>query len=146
MNSSLTYWHTCPFVGHTRYSTQGDSDHVNIQPFVVETLQGRIAVAHNGELVNAKALKRKVRWWYHYPDSLYRIPLDQCLGTGALCFLFRYFSLFSVVYETERRLTCMKNCASQCDGQHWSGYETRYVDLCFYVCVEYCCPYSVFTM
>ncbi|KAK7097131.1 amidophosphoribosyltransferase-like isoform X2 [Littorina saxatilis] len=47
-------------IGHTRYSTQGDSDHVNIQPFVVETLQGRIAVAHNGELVNAKSLKKRL--------------------------------------------------------------------------------------
>ena len=57
---------TYPYVGHTRYSTQGDSDHINIQPFVVETLQGRIAVAHNGELVNAKTLKRNVRQRYSY--------------------------------------------------------------------------------
>ncbi|KAK7489850.1 hypothetical protein BaRGS_00018872 [Batillaria attramentaria] len=47
-------------IGHTRYSTQGDSDAVNIQPFVVETLHGLIAVAHNGELVNAKTLKTKL--------------------------------------------------------------------------------------
>ena len=32
----------------------------NVQPLVVETLQGHIAVAHNGELYNAKALKDKV--------------------------------------------------------------------------------------
>lgn len=47
-------------IGHTRYSTQGDSDHLNVQPFVVETLQGKIAVAHNGELVNAVSLKKKL--------------------------------------------------------------------------------------
>ncbi|KAL3879046.1 hypothetical protein ACJMK2_031360 [Sinanodonta woodiana] len=47
-------------IGHTRYSTIGCSEMVNIQPFVVETLHGLIAVAHNGELVNAKQLKDKL--------------------------------------------------------------------------------------
>lgn len=48
-------------IGHTRYSTAGNSELVNCQPFVVETLHGQIAVAHNGELVNAKGLKQKVQ-------------------------------------------------------------------------------------
>ncbi|KAJ8297918.1 hypothetical protein KUTeg_024449 [Tegillarca granosa] len=47
-------------IGHTRYSTLGESDAKNIQPFVVETLHGLIAVAHNGELINAKSLKTKL--------------------------------------------------------------------------------------
>ncbi|CAG2207910.1 PPAT [Mytilus edulis] len=47
-------------IGHTRYSTQGESEIQNIQPFVVETEHGLIAVAHNGELVNAKSLKKKL--------------------------------------------------------------------------------------
>ncbi|XP_062577163.1 amidophosphoribosyltransferase-like [Saccostrea cucullata] len=47
-------------IGHTRYSTQGESDTINVQPFVVETIHGLIAVAHNGELVNAKKLKQKL--------------------------------------------------------------------------------------
>jgi amidophosphoribosyltransferase len=34
--------------------THGDSDTINVQPFVVETIHGLIAMAHNGELVNAK--------------------------------------------------------------------------------------------
>ncbi|XP_034085883.1 amidophosphoribosyltransferase [Gymnodraco acuticeps] len=45
---------------HTRYSTTGFSELQNCQPFVVDTLHGKIAVAHNGELVNALALRRKV--------------------------------------------------------------------------------------
>ncbi|XP_046691860.1 amidophosphoribosyltransferase [Silurus meridionalis] len=44
-------------IGHTRYSTTGISELQNCQPFVVETLHGKIAVAHNGELVNAAALR-----------------------------------------------------------------------------------------
>ncbi|XP_040274747.1 amidophosphoribosyltransferase [Bufo bufo] len=47
-------------IGHTRYSTSGNSALENCQPFVVETLHGKIAVAHNGELVNAAQLKKKL--------------------------------------------------------------------------------------
>ncbi|MEE6461936.1 hypothetical protein FKM82_001452 [Ascaphus truei] len=47
-------------IGHTRYSTTGNSELENCQPFVVETLHGKIAVAHNGELVNAARLRRKL--------------------------------------------------------------------------------------
>lgn len=47
-------------IGHTRYSTSGNSALENCQPFVVETLHGKIAVAHNGELVNAAWLKKKL--------------------------------------------------------------------------------------
>nr|XP_006000233.1 PREDICTED: amidophosphoribosyltransferase [Latimeria chalumnae] len=47
-------------IGHTRYSTSGISELQNCQPFVVETLHGKIAVAHNGELVNARHLRKKV--------------------------------------------------------------------------------------
>lgn len=47
-------------IGHTRYSTAGSSELVNCQPFVVDTIHGQMAVGHNGELVNAKALRKKV--------------------------------------------------------------------------------------
>ncbi|HOJ21455.1 MAG TPA: hypothetical protein PLY56_07960, partial [Armatimonadota bacterium] len=39
-------------IGHVRYSTMGSSVLCNAQPVVVETPYGRIAVAHNGNLVN----------------------------------------------------------------------------------------------
>lgn len=45
---------------HTRYSTTGISELQNCQPFVVDTLHGKIAVAHNGELINAQALRKRV--------------------------------------------------------------------------------------
>ncbi|MFA5388819.1 MAG: amidophosphoribosyltransferase [Candidatus Omnitrophota bacterium] len=47
-------------VGHTRYSTTGSSNIKNAQPFLVETLSGHIAVAHNGNLVNAFTLRKKL--------------------------------------------------------------------------------------
>lgn len=47
-------------IGHNRYSTLGASMLINCQPFVVDTAQSWIAVAHNGELVNAKSLRKKI--------------------------------------------------------------------------------------
>ncbi|XP_077983565.1 amidophosphoribosyltransferase-like [Glandiceps talaboti] len=47
-------------IGHTRYSTAGSSELTNCQPFDVDTIHGRIAVAHNGELVNALPLRKRV--------------------------------------------------------------------------------------
>ncbi len=44
-------------IGHTRYSTTGSSS-TNIQPFYIETAHGPIALAHNGNLVNAAALRQ----------------------------------------------------------------------------------------
>ncbi|MBN2362458.1 MAG: amidophosphoribosyltransferase [Deltaproteobacteria bacterium] len=47
-------------IGHTRYSTAGGSDLHNAQPFLIETACGPLAVAHNGNLTNAPALRRGV--------------------------------------------------------------------------------------
>ncbi|MEN3001418.1 MAG: amidophosphoribosyltransferase, partial [Armatimonadota bacterium] len=44
-------------VGHTRYSTTGSSTMRNVQPLACPTLDGSIAIAHNGNLVNAHHLR-----------------------------------------------------------------------------------------
>jgi amidophosphoribosyltransferase len=44
-------------IGHTRYSTAGDSTIENAQPFLIDCSHGQIAVAHNGNLVNARELR-----------------------------------------------------------------------------------------
>ena len=44
-------------VGHVRYSTTGSSRPQNIQPLIVDYSNGLIAVAHNGNLVNARTLR-----------------------------------------------------------------------------------------
>jgi len=44
-------------VGHTRYSTTGSSTMRNVQPLACPTLDGNIAIAHNGNLVNAHHLR-----------------------------------------------------------------------------------------
>jgi amidophosphoribosyltransferase len=47
-------------IGHNRYSTTGQSHLKNAQPFVVEYSQGPIAIAHNGNLVNAEILRKEL--------------------------------------------------------------------------------------
>ena len=44
-------------IGHTRYSTTGSPAARNSQPFLIETQHGPLAVAHNGNLVNAAELR-----------------------------------------------------------------------------------------
>jgi amidophosphoribosyltransferase len=44
-------------IGHTRYSTAGESRISNAQPFLIDCAHGQIAVAHNGNLVNASELR-----------------------------------------------------------------------------------------
>jgi amidophosphoribosyltransferase len=44
-------------IGHTRYSTAGDTVLLNAQPFSVSCNKGRIAVAHNGNITNATELR-----------------------------------------------------------------------------------------
>jgi amidophosphoribosyltransferase len=45
-------------IGHTRYSTAGDTVIKNAQPFSVACNKGLIAVAHNGNITNASELRR----------------------------------------------------------------------------------------
>src|SRR5262249_35599092 len=44
-------------VGHTRYSTAGDTVLLNAQPFSVSCNKGRLAVAHNGNITNTSELR-----------------------------------------------------------------------------------------
>lgn len=44
-------------IGHTRYSTTGAPKLRNTQPYVIETLDGPLAIAHNGNLINAPQLR-----------------------------------------------------------------------------------------
>src|SRR5882672_5909321 len=47
-------------IGHSRYSTAGQSVLANAQPMVARTTAGQIAVAHNGNLVNADELRQEL--------------------------------------------------------------------------------------
>ena len=47
-------------IGHTRYSTSGDSSALNAQPIMVDCNKGMIALAHNGNLVNAWEIRGRL--------------------------------------------------------------------------------------
>ena len=47
-------------IGHVRYSTTGSSNVVNAQPVVFYGKKGRMAVAHNGNVVNANQIKAQM--------------------------------------------------------------------------------------
>ncbi|MFZ5797064.1 MAG: amidophosphoribosyltransferase [Desulfobulbus sp.] len=59
-------------VGHVRYSTTGDSNIVNTQPFMVHHQGIPLAVAHNGNLVNAVALRHDLE----HQGSIFQTTMD----------------------------------------------------------------------
>ncbi len=59
-------------IGHVRYSTAGESHIKNAQPFVVEYARGGIAVAHNGNLVNAMVVRAE----FEAHGSIFQSSMD----------------------------------------------------------------------
>ena len=47
-------------IGHVRYSTTGSQSRENAQPIAITHVKGNLAVAHNGNLVNAGVLRRRI--------------------------------------------------------------------------------------
>ncbi|HIY04673.1 MAG TPA: amidophosphoribosyltransferase [Candidatus Anaerotignum merdipullorum] len=47
-------------VGHVRYGTTGASDRLNAQPIVINHIKGKMALAHNGNLVNSFELRQEL--------------------------------------------------------------------------------------
>ena len=56
----LSQLHGTLAIGHTRYSTAGDSALLNAQPILVQSNKGRVALAHNGNLVNAPEIRSRL--------------------------------------------------------------------------------------
>ena len=46
-------------IGHNRYSTAGGSMACNAQPLIESYIKGQVAVAHNGNLINADLMRRQ---------------------------------------------------------------------------------------
>ena len=47
-------------IGHTRYSTAGDTTLTNAQPIVIDCNKGKLALGHNGNLTNATEIRRRL--------------------------------------------------------------------------------------
>jgi len=48
-------------IGHVRYSTTGSSSAENVQPIVVSTSAGELALGHNGDIVNSDKIRNKLQ-------------------------------------------------------------------------------------
>jgi amidophosphoribosyltransferase len=59
-------------IGHVRYSTAGASVEKNVQPIMVDYSRGSIALAHNGNLVNAQILKAELEAY----GSIFQTTMD----------------------------------------------------------------------
>jgi amidophosphoribosyltransferase len=59
-------------IGHVRYSTTGSSVIKNVQPIMVDYSRGSIAVAHNGNLVNAQLIKDELEAY----GSIFQTTMD----------------------------------------------------------------------
>lgn len=59
-------------VGHVRYSTAGGSGLENAQPLTLRYVKGTLALAHNGNLTNAAALKEK----FEYSGAVFHTTTD----------------------------------------------------------------------
>ncbi len=59
-------------VGHVRYSTAGSSTHENAQPLVLNYVKGTLALAHNGNLINAIELRHELE----YTGAIFQTTID----------------------------------------------------------------------
>jgi len=48
-------------IGHNRYSTTGSSQKINVQPILVDSRDGPVALGHNGNLVNAREIRTRLQ-------------------------------------------------------------------------------------
>ena len=100
-------------IGHTRYSTTGDSALLNAQPIRVESTKGLIAIAHNGNLVNLgnirARLERDGAYFQTTSDSEIIVQLIAHSKAGTLVdaiadSLGRVEGAFSIVMMTRDRI------------------------------------------
>src|SRR5438067_12693471 len=130
-------------IGHTRYSTTGTSTIKNAQPFVVDCVRGQMAIAHNGNLINADLLRdeleRKGSIFQTTADSeiilhLLARPADN--GASVLSALRRIEGAFSLIIMSERELIAVRDpfgwrplSLGKLDGAYVVASETCAFDL-----------------
>ena len=87
-------------VGHVRYSTAGESARENAQPLVLNYVKGTLALAHNGNLINAKELKKDLE----YTGAIFQTTID----SEVIAYHIASERLQSKTAEEAVRRACMK--------------------------------------
>ncbi len=129
-------------IGHVRYSTTGSSTVKNAQPFIVDSARGQVAIAHNGNLVNAALLREELE----AKGSIFQTTVDseivlhllaQPRGTGGtLAALRRLEGAFSLIIMGEREIIGLRDphgfrplCLGKKDGAYVLSSESCAFDL-----------------
>jgi len=131
-------------VGHTRYSTTGSSNIGNAQPLTVDCAKGQIAIAHNGNLTNAAALREELE----ERGSIFQTTVDSEIilhwlaqpsnnGEHNLVSTIRKVEgAYSLVIMTENELIGVRDahgfrplCIGKVDGAYVLSSETCALDL-----------------
>src|ERR1041384_61377 len=132
-------------IGHTRYSTTGSSHLRNAQPLTVDCARGQIAIAHNGNLTNAAALREELE----SRGSIFQTTVDSEIilhlmaqptldghDNNLIQTVHRIEGAFSLAIMTEQELIGVRDphgfrplCLGQVDGAWVLASETCALDL-----------------
>jgi len=131
-------------IGHVRYSTTGSSTIKNTQPFIVEYFGNSLAVAHNGNIVNAIQLHRKLE----SSGSIFQSTMDSELLVHLIAkskgdfkekvanSLTKLKGAFSILVLAENQFVAARDpggfrplCLGKIDGAYVVASETCALDL-----------------
>jgi len=131
-------------IGHVRYSTTGSSSVKNIQPFIVDYFGSSLAVAHNGNLVNASELRSKLE----SSGSIFQSTMDSELLVHLIAkskgnfeekisrSLMKLKGAFSILILTDNQFVAARDpngfrplCLGKIDGAYVVASETCAFDL-----------------
>ncbi len=132
-------------IGHVRYSTAGGNDIKNVQPIMVDYVRGSIAVAHNGNLINAQQLRSELEQlgsiFSTVADTEVIIHLlarakSDSLVDRVIDALKRVRGAYSLVFLTETRMVAVRDpngfrplILGRLDGSYVVASETCALDL-----------------
>lgn len=87
-------------IGHVRYATAGGGGIVNVQPLLFNSQNGSLALAHNGNIVNANALKHQLE----AQGSIFQTSSD----TEVLAHLIKRSGFLTLKDQLKNALTMLK--------------------------------------
>jgi len=132
-------------IGHTRYSTAGDSSVKNAQPIQVKCSKGDLALCHNGNLVNAQEIRNLLEaegsiFWstsdseviLHLIARSHQLTIEEAIQEALL----QITGAYSLIILTQEKMIVVRDprgfrplCFGWLDGSPVVGSETCAFDL-----------------